>query len=118
MPSLSTTPMGIFVGDNVLRVLAGVMIENCRAIDSVARMGGEEFGILFPECSVDDALIALERIRKKFESNPMVMAENRLLLPLDVGWISVAHPPIADNGGCAALIHPTIKSIGLHFLSP
>ena len=35
----------------------------------------------------------------------------------DVGWISVAHPPIADNGGCATLIHPTIRPVCLSFLS-
>jgi len=44
----------------------------------VVRMGGEEFGILFPECHIDEALIALERIRKRFESSS-TMADGKLI---------------------------------------
>lgn len=69
---------GHHCGDEVLCTLAAVMLENCRSIDSVVRMGGEEFGILFPECTTDQAIIALERIRKRFDSRP-VMADGKLV---------------------------------------
>jgi len=69
---------GHHCGDAVLCALAAVMVENCRSIDAVVRMGGEEFGILFPECHIDEALIALERIRKRFESSS-TMADGKLI---------------------------------------
>ncbi|MGZ4955464.1 MAG: diguanylate cyclase [Methylobacter sp.] len=69
---------GHHCGDDVLCALAAVMIENCRSIDAVVRMGGEEFGILFPECTSDESLIALERIRNRFESSS-VKADGKLI---------------------------------------
>lgn len=84
-------------GDTVLRALTGVMVENCRSIDSVARMGGEEFGILFPERNVDEALIALERIRKKFESNPVVMDGKQVTITVSIGVAAFADAQEKDT---------------------
>jgi len=81
---------GHHCGDAVLCALAAVMVENCRSIDAVVRMGGEEFGILFPECHIDEALIALERIRKRFE-NSSVMADGKLIfVTVSIGVASFA----------------------------
>ncbi len=50
-------------GDRALRVFAQVLRKILRPSDLVARHGGEEFAIVLPECSPDDALVVLERIR-------------------------------------------------------
>ncbi len=81
---------GHLCGDTVLRLLAGIMLENCRSIDSVARMGGEEFGILFPACTIDEAMIALERIRKKFENSPVMMDGKLIPVTVSIGVASFA----------------------------
>ena len=50
-------------GDEVLRAFAGVARRMVRQADIVARLGGEEFAIHFPQTSVDQAMQICERIR-------------------------------------------------------
>ena len=84
-------------GDDVLRMLASVMIENCRSIDSVVRMGGEEFGILFPECSVDQAIGALERIRERFDSRPVMANGKQVSITVSIGVASFTETQDRDT---------------------
>ncbi|MGZ4969176.1 MAG: diguanylate cyclase [Methylobacter sp.] len=79
---------GHHCGDDVLCALAAIMIDNCRSIDAVVRMGGEEFGILFPECTSDEALIALERIRKRFESSAVIADGKLISVTVSIGVAS------------------------------
>lgn len=51
------------VGDNVLKMVANMLLDNVRDHDVAARFGGEEFVLLLPETSLDDALGIAERIR-------------------------------------------------------
>lgn len=55
---------GHMKGDEVLQSLAEKLREHVRACDVVARWGGEEFAILLPETSKENALILAERIRE------------------------------------------------------
>jgi diguanylate cyclase (GGDEF)-like protein len=50
-------------GDDLLRSLAGALVEHSRAFDTVARYGGEEFAVILPECSVEEAYSVAERLR-------------------------------------------------------
>jgi len=54
---------GHAAGDIVLRRFASVLRTTMRASDLVARLGGEEFAVLLPETSLDNARIKLESIR-------------------------------------------------------
>ena len=51
------------VGNDVLKEVARVLSEGVRDIDTVARVGGEEFAILLPEALTADAAQVAERIR-------------------------------------------------------
>ena len=55
---------GHLVGDDVLRIIAEQLSQTLRKIDVVGRWGGEEFVLILPETSADQALILVERIRK------------------------------------------------------
>lgn len=50
-------------GDRVLCAIASVIAETVRASDLVGRWGGEEFLVLCPETSADDARALAERVR-------------------------------------------------------
>lgn len=59
---------GHIAGDELLRQLGRLLKENVRNIDTVARMGGDEFGILMESCSIENALRVLENLRQIIES--------------------------------------------------
>jgi len=57
-------------GDAILRSLAARLRSNFRAIDLLARIGGEEFLIAMPNTSTDQAHIAAERMRRLVNDTP------------------------------------------------
>ncbi len=57
-------------GDVVLKELAAVLRNNQRGSDIYARWGGEEFLVLMPGTSLEDAIITAERLRKAIENAP------------------------------------------------
>ena len=62
---------GHAVGDAVLCHLAERLKEHQRASDVCSRMGGEEFAILLPNTSLDDAMALAERLCQACAANPM-----------------------------------------------
>jgi diguanylate cyclase (GGDEF)-like protein len=66
---------GHAAGDHVLTVVATVLAANLRPTDLVARFGGEEFVIIFPDTGVDDAAIAAERVRQAVNEETMTMPD-------------------------------------------
>ena len=52
------------VGDQVLARMAQVCRQSIRSTDLLARFGGEEFCLLFPETPADDAKLLAERLRQ------------------------------------------------------
>ncbi|MEI6114751.1 MAG: GGDEF domain-containing protein [Burkholderiales bacterium] len=62
-------------GDEVLVELARLVRHHTRSIDSLARWGGEEFLILIPQCSENEALNLAEKLR--------ILIERHLLIGID-----------------------------------
>jgi diguanylate cyclase len=58
---------GHLFGDKVIRALAEVLKANVKGKDAVARLGGEEFGLLLPDTGVDGAKVLAEKIRQTME---------------------------------------------------
>jgi len=56
------------VGDEVLLSLASLLKEHLRDIDTLARWGGEEFIIILPNTSKDNAALKAEQLRQNIES--------------------------------------------------
>jgi diguanylate cyclase (GGDEF)-like protein len=86
------------VGDEVLRAVAGVLRQHVRQSDVVARFGGEEFVVLFPATTLEQAAAASEKVC-------------RLVRELD--WASV-QPGLAvtiSAGVAAAGAHPTHEKL-------
>jgi diguanylate cyclase (GGDEF)-like protein/PAS domain S-box-containing protein len=50
-------------GDRVLCDLANALRDTFRAVDTVARLGGEEFAVLLPSSGIEQALASAERLR-------------------------------------------------------
>jgi sigma-B regulation protein RsbU (phosphoserine phosphatase) len=60
------------VGDEVLRYLAGLLRQSVRLVDTVARIGGDEFVILLPETEQKGAEVVAERILTSLNTGPPV----------------------------------------------
>src|ERR1700737_609054 len=58
-------------GDEILKLFATVVISNVRISDLSGRVGGEEFAALLP-CSLEEGVIAAERVREAFERSGIV----------------------------------------------
>lgn len=59
---------GHAVGDAVLREVATAIVGAIRPCDVACRYGGEELLIIFPDCSMDDAVIKADVLRARIES--------------------------------------------------
>jgi len=71
------------VGDEVLGAVSAVLLQAARASDFVARIGGEEFGLLFPESTPDTASAVAERMRAEVE-NHLVLAAGGVQLKVTI----------------------------------
>lgn len=58
---------GHAAGDEVLRKIADIAERQSRRCDTVARYGGDEFGLILPETGIDGALVVLARIQKAID---------------------------------------------------
>jgi diguanylate cyclase (GGDEF)-like protein len=59
---------GHAAGDEVLRRVAACLIEQVRHSDWIGRIGGEEFSLLLPRTSTEQALPLAERLRARLEA--------------------------------------------------
>jgi diguanylate cyclase (GGDEF)-like protein len=50
-------------GDRLLKEVAVIWTNELRPVDILARYGGEEFALALPACPLDEALVAVERLR-------------------------------------------------------
>src|SRR4030088_1238124 len=58
-------------GDEILKLFAGIVVNTLRITDLSGRIGGEEFAALLP-CSLEEGVIAAERVREAFERSGIV----------------------------------------------
>jgi diguanylate cyclase (GGDEF)-like protein len=75
---------GHAAGDAALVQLARVLREAAREVDSIARMGGEEFCILLPHCDQDGAMRLAERVHAAMHEAVWTGATQRLTVSVGV----------------------------------
>lgn len=72
-------------GDHVLTELGKVLVSSVRTIDSVGRIGGEEFQIVAPETNEEGARTIAERIRTTVEATPFHYNGEEIRITVSVG---------------------------------
>lgn len=77
------------VGDDVLRRLARILVESCRAVDAVGRWGGEEFLLLLVEASATAAAAVCEKIRRAVERHPWSDVAPGLEVTVSLGYAAL-----------------------------
>jgi len=73
------------VGDEVLREVGRRLREACRAGDTVARIGGEEFALILTRTSEEGAMAAAERTRSLISDSPVATSAGTLRVTVSAG---------------------------------
>jgi diguanylate cyclase (GGDEF)-like protein len=66
-------------GDEVIRAVAAALVDSVRPMDLVARVGGEEFAIVLPNCPSAFGETVAERVRRRVAGTPVLVAPGQQL---------------------------------------
>ncbi|HEU0302310.1 MAG TPA: tetratricopeptide repeat-containing diguanylate cyclase [Longimicrobium sp.] len=72
-------------GDQVLRTIAGIIKQNVRVSDVAARFGGEEFVVLFPAATLEQAAAASRKLRELVAGFPWSTLHPGLAVTISAG---------------------------------
>jgi putative two-component system response regulator len=72
-------------GDAILQQVAGVLRGETRGSDAVCRVGGEEFLIIFPSQSIQEAGICAERCRRTVAAHPFTVGQTPVAVTVSIG---------------------------------
>jgi diguanylate cyclase len=65
---------GHAAGDQVIRAVGHALVDSVRPMDLVARVGGEEFAVILPNCASTFGETVAERVRRRVERMPVALA--------------------------------------------
>lgn len=82
---------GHLTGDKALALVAQVTATQVRAIDVLARYGGDEFVVLLPQTRAQQALAIAERIRASVAASRLETDRDAIALTLSMGIAEIIH---------------------------
>ncbi|PIE25209.1 MAG: hypothetical protein CSA60_01610 [Neptuniibacter caesariensis] len=88
---------GHLAGDKVLRLVAKVITGNIRTTDFVARYGGEEFVMLLPSTAADEALRAMDKVRKSLADSPFNFHGKPVSITMSFGVTEIKKGDFLDD---------------------
>lgn len=89
--------LGHTAGDQVLKGLAELMTDTVRDIDMVGRYGGEEFAVVLPHTTLDQAVMLGERLRRLIEDHAFGIADGVVRLTVSIGIAPVQDPTVGSS---------------------
>jgi diguanylate cyclase (GGDEF)-like protein/PAS domain S-box-containing protein len=72
-------------GDDVIRAVAKVMLDNSRVTDFSGRYGGEEFSLVLIDADEQSSYQLAERLRKKIEQTSVSVASGEVFVTVSLG---------------------------------
>jgi diguanylate cyclase (GGDEF)-like protein len=77
--------LGHRAGDFVIKEISGRILQSIRQIETAARNGGDEFGIILPNTSLADAAVVAERMVNIVSGTPVVWRKEEIPISISVG---------------------------------
>ncbi|WP_162457133.1 GGDEF domain-containing protein [Pseudoxanthomonas kalamensis] len=91
---------GHIAGDSVLRQISQLVRMHVRGEDAAARIGGEEFAVLLPECDAGAAYGFAERLREAIEVTEFRLDEQPHRITVSAGIATLT----AERGTCSRMM--------------
>ena len=92
---------GHAVGDVVLKHFAGMLTDSLRSSDLVGRIGGEEFSVLLPDSSLEQACLLAERLRRQVADATVYSSDLELHYTVSIGVTKVGADDRSGDGALA-----------------
>ncbi len=73
------------IGDQVLQHISNHVGTQIRTADRLFRWGGEEFSLIMPNTSLEEAMAGAERIRSHIEKTPFVLGQEKIYITISIG---------------------------------
>jgi diguanylate cyclase (GGDEF)-like protein len=89
---------GHLSGDEILKQLTRTCAKQVREIDTLARIGGEEFALLLPQTTPEDAELLVERLRAGVAATRANVGDRWLEITVSIGLTSSGHETLDING--------------------
>ncbi len=94
------------VGDEVLKAVAAFLQQEVRQADLLCRYGGEEFVILLPQTTPEQALVMAERLRAGIADLPLDLSGRELRVTVSIGVAG-----LAEGADGAALVNAADRAM-------
>jgi diguanylate cyclase (GGDEF)-like protein len=95
-------------GDFVLFALSRIMRQRLRPPDMTVRYGGDEFALILPKTSKDEAYIVGERLRKAVAAIPLILSDQT---PLPSATISLGIAELEKGQALEALVEEADRAL-------
>jgi len=89
---------GHLSGDEILQQLTQTCAKQVRDIDTLARIGGEEFALLLPQTTAEDAERLVERLREGVAATRATIGDHSLEITVSIGLTSSSRGVLDVNG--------------------
>jgi diguanylate cyclase (GGDEF)-like protein/PAS domain S-box-containing protein len=99
-------------GDDLLKGVAGAVKHRIRQTDLLARIGGDEFGVLLPQADVDQAQVAADGIVKALGRHVAVLGDRSIRVTASVGLAMFDSLSAAEVLACADVAMYEAKEAG------
>ena len=91
---------GYDLGDQVVAQIGTLLKDKIRWRDTLARIGGDEYGVLLEGCSLDEAMRMAEQLRQVINSHRYFWQDRNLRFSCSIGVV----PITAENESVAAIL--------------
>ncbi len=102
---------GHAAGDELLRQISEMFSKRLRSTDKLARIGGDEFAILLPQCNIKIATLILNRILDDVRNFRFIWRQNTFVVGVSIGALEfdsgyriadIGHLMVAVDEACYA----------------
>lgn len=82
---------GHLAGDTIIKVFSEIIKKNLRKTDIAGRIGGEEFAMILPNTSIENALILATRIKDEVAAQLIEYNDKHIVFTVSIGMTMLAH---------------------------